>query len=887
MSSITENYVNALLADAAYVDGLSAGVSPDRLVSLLSVRMTEPQAQFIASNFEVLTNVTKGGSPLSSGFDATVWRGKTGTNYASKVYVSLRGTAGAADLLTDVDLAANGAARAQYVDMINWWLKASGPAGQATKQVKLASGGTGLYFDAAPTVVATGELAGITHVEVNGHSLGGHLASAFSRLFGTSVTVDHITTFNSAGFRASSDGILREIEKLLGTGTGAFPSSGQQTNLFAAHGLNVTTNSFWFNQVGQRVELFNEEDATQVGNHYMYKLTDSLALSTALAKLDPTMTTGGTNALLEAGSNRTAASLEGILDGLRRLLGGTSVFTTPEGDVSDSAGSRVQYQSNLKTLTDSSAIQSISGKVRLDPSSTNLAVKARTDFSSLASLLALSPIVLTATDAANKSLLDTVLQSTWGQTYTDWLADSNMTLADRQAGKQTFSDDWITDRAHLLNAVSIQSDTDATSGQVTDASVPTDRRYEYRYFGGTLRQGETQLPLQNLIAVSPSNAASKPQFIFFADDGNNQVDGTTNQLGDHLYGGAGNDIVNGQGGADYLEGNAGADTLDGGAGVDNDVLNGGADADLYIVGTGAGLDTLASSDAGDRLKLGTRTLDGSGTFVSSGNGMTVWRDGSVATDPITYSLNAASHELTVKGADSVVLVKDFASGDLGIVVPAAAALPPPPATSFDKDFSSIAQPSVFWPAASIETDAAQANHLVNFNNWNVGNYTDMVFINAKDNNDWIEGGAGANTNLKLIKAGSGDDQIYASTTQTLADAVAAQEVAVATGRSDLLLDGGFGNDSVFGAAGDDAIFGGDGTDTIVGGAGSDVIFSDGDSGLQYSELNQQSTAGFRWVADDQTLDIAAHSLSGHRVMAFGRVPAMAGNDGRFHVEQRA
>ncbi|MBX9793285.1 MAG: calcium-binding protein, partial [Burkholderiaceae bacterium] len=312
MTTIQNDYINALLADATYVDNLDAGNTGTALSTKLTIRMTEPQAQFIASNFEVLSNATTGPSAFTSGFDATVWRGKTGTAYANNVYVSLRGTLGAADLLTDVDLAANGAARAQYVDMINWWLKASGPAGQAAKQVKLASGGAGLYFDAAPTVVATGELSGITHVEVNGHSLGGHLASAFSRLFGTSVTVDHITTFNSAGFRASSDAILREIETLLGTGTGAFPSTSQQTNLFAAHGLNVTTNSFWFNQVGQRVELFNEEDATQVGNHYIYKLTDSLALASALAKLDTTLATGRTNALLEVGSNRTAASLEGV-----------------------------------------------------------------------------------------------------------------------------------------------------------------------------------------------------------------------------------------------------------------------------------------------------------------------------------------------------------------------------------------------------------------------------------------------------------------------------------------------------------------------------------------------------------------------------------------------
>ena len=121
----------------------------------------------------------------------------------------------------------------------------------------------------------------------------------------------------------------------------------------------------------------------------------------------------------------------------------------------------------------------------------------------------------------------------------------------------------------------------------------------------------------------------------------------------------------------------------------------------------------------------------------------------------------------------------------------------------------------------------------------VGNHTDMLGIDAKGNNDWI-------------KAGSRDDLVDTRTTQTLADAAAAQELAVASGRSDLLLDGGFGINSMFGAAGDDALFGGDGTDTILGGAGSDVIFSDGDSGLQYSELNQQSTASFRWFAGSNT-----------------------------------
>jgi Ca2+-binding RTX toxin-like protein len=437
---------------------------------------------------------------------------------------------------------------------------------------------------------------------------------------------------------------------------------------------------------------------------------------------------------------------------------------------------------------------------------------------------------------------------------------------------------------------------------VTDTSVPTDRQYEFRYFGGTPRQGETQPPLQNLIAVSASSATSKPQFIFFADEGNNQVDGTTNQLGDHLYGGAGNDVVNGLGGADYLEGNVGADslnggegadlllggvgadTLDGGTGAYNDTLNGGADADLYIVGKDAGVDTLASSDAGDRLKLGNRTLplNGSGTFVSSSNGVTVWQDSSVTTDPITYSLDTTSQVLTIKGAHSIVLVKDFVDSDLGISVPAAPPAPPPPTTTAAGDLS--ANTSYGWRDDGFAAiPAGSAEHIFNFNIWHVTPEVGVLTIDARGGNDWIEGGAGVSGLPLQITAGSGNDQVYATTTQTLAVALAAQDVAVATGRSDLLLDGGSGDDSVFGGAGDDALFGGDGADTIVGGAGRDVIFSDGDSGRRFADAG----AGFKWVAGDQKLAIAAHSLSGHRVMAFGRVPAMAGNDGRFHVEQRA
>ena len=457
MESVNSIYINALLADAAYTEGLFAGIDTTTLIARLTGSMTVIQAQFVAANFDVLSNPTTGGGVLTSGFDATVWRGKAGTPYADKVYVSMRGTTGLADKLTDIDLAFNGAARAQYVDMINWWLKASTPAGQQAAQVKLTSGGDGLYFAAAPTVTSTGGLSGLTHVEVIGHSLGGHLATAFSRLFGTRVSVDHITTFKSAGFRASSDAVMREIEGLLGSGTGLYPDSKQQTNIFAKNGLNVTTNDLSSWQIGQRVDLFNEE-GTGVSNHSMYKLTDTLALGAALAKLDSALSTAKLNALLEAGANQTQASIEGLLDGLRRNFSGNGIAPTPIGDVDGDAVSRKTYHETLAALQASLAFQSLAGKATIElVTAANLATQAKADFGAFLSLQTLSPIVL-RTDAAGQAIFKQANQTLGEQ----WDADQSLTQAQKEAGLQNFSDVYLQDRQAMLQGLVAQNLVDAS-----------------------------------------------------------------------------------------------------------------------------------------------------------------------------------------------------------------------------------------------------------------------------------------------------------------------------------------------------------------------------------------------------------------------------------------
>jgi hypothetical protein len=75
MTTINDTYINALLADAAYVKDLTA---LSDLQNLLSPRMTPTLAKYVADNFSVVTQIDSN-DLTGSGFDATVWRGKTGT----------------------------------------------------------------------------------------------------------------------------------------------------------------------------------------------------------------------------------------------------------------------------------------------------------------------------------------------------------------------------------------------------------------------------------------------------------------------------------------------------------------------------------------------------------------------------------------------------------------------------------------------------------------------------------------------------------------------------------------------------------------------------------------------------------------------------------------
>ncbi len=107
MSSINNAYINALLADAAYVTILN-GI-PDE--GELKLRLTPTQATYLAANFTVVTSIETPNTIdplLGTGFDAVVWQIKAGSELAGpnnvnagKIFVSMRGTQGPTDIADD------------------------------------------------------------------------------------------------------------------------------------------------------------------------------------------------------------------------------------------------------------------------------------------------------------------------------------------------------------------------------------------------------------------------------------------------------------------------------------------------------------------------------------------------------------------------------------------------------------------------------------------------------------------------------------------------------------------------------------------------------------------------------------------------------------------
>ncbi|MBL8504580.1 MAG: hypothetical protein JNL78_14165, partial [Rhodocyclaceae bacterium] len=270
-------------------------------------------------------------------------------------YVSFRGTEPsdwARDFGTDGDAYfSSGLARSQIIEMVNWYLRATASTSDMfVTQLYLNRPFDPLTGELGPAtyqVQGEGALLGAGVLIADGHSLGGHLTTVFTRLFAADVSNSY--TYNGLGVgRRFPETFLRELESELGLGTTSWPGAAKQRNLYAEHGINVATTSSWLSQNGLRIPLFNEE-GTGIPNHLMYKLTDTLALADVLGMMDSSLSLSTARTLFNAASSTPANSLEKILDALRKAV---SNNTTPTavGDAENSAATRVDFHTKLSEL---------------------------------------------------------------------------------------------------------------------------------------------------------------------------------------------------------------------------------------------------------------------------------------------------------------------------------------------------------------------------------------------------------------------------------------------------------------------------------------------------------------------------------------------------------
>ncbi len=186
--------------------------------------------------------------------------------------------------------------------------------------------------------------------------------------------------------------------------------------------------------------------APGLGNHSVSRISQSLAVFAMLSKLSPQLYLQTANRMFMVASNQSANALESLIYSVDRVLNANATLLATGND--QALYSRLnELQSNTNVAFQALAT---SGAVTLSVASAALASTAKADFGAFLSLHGLSPVVLsTGSNAAATAVLQTAHPSL----YADWNADKNARLYGDTSKQPTYSDNWYTDRAAMLQAL--------------------------------------------------------------------------------------------------------------------------------------------------------------------------------------------------------------------------------------------------------------------------------------------------------------------------------------------------------------------------------------------------------------------------------------------------
>ncbi len=267
---------------------------------------------------------------------------------------------------------------------------------------------------------------------------------------------------------------------------------------------------------------------------------------------------------------------------------------------------------------------------------------------------------------------------------------------------------------------------------------------------------------------------------------------------DTIFGGPGDDSIQGSGGSDTIDGGEGDDSITGGDGG-NESIDGGSGSDTITAGGGSG-DTIFGGPGDDSIQGsgGSDTIDGGdgNDTITGGNGGSESIDGGSGDDTITAGGGSGDTIFGGPGDDSIQGSggSDTIDGGDGndTIIGGSGGNESIDGGAGDDTITAGDGPddTIFGGPGD---DSIQGSG---------GNDT----INGGDGNDTIVGGSGGS---ESIDGGSGDDTITAG-----------------DGPDDTIF-GGPGDDSIQGSGGSDTIDGGDGNDTIIGGSGGNESIDGG------------------------------------------------------------
>lgn len=359
------------LAEAAYALFDSGKTTQE---SLIDSGFSDSQAATFVASWAVIDHLP---DDPGSDFSATLFQ----SNIDGKFTLAFRGTAGIVDdlLYADLgDIVLDGLAVDQIIDMYNYYQKLTRagsyegvmlqlvvPPAELGKSLSEYAQENGLlYLKGLPgmdlevgnvyKIVPASFTDGIgvitttTPLHVTGHSLGGHLAAAFSRLF-PSVTSD-VTMVNGAGFSTGDPLIANNfnVTNLFSMLDGASDFPSDKITNYIGSGLTLVAQdaSIGLEQPGGMTTVEIESHVSSTFGHGAGQMTDSLAVMSMLWQLDNTLSIAQLNQLLLEVSSDASRALETVVNTVVTVFG----YSTIADDADNSGPGREAFYATLNQI---------------------------------------------------------------------------------------------------------------------------------------------------------------------------------------------------------------------------------------------------------------------------------------------------------------------------------------------------------------------------------------------------------------------------------------------------------------------------------------------------------------------------------------------------------